>query len=114
MKRGTARGDRARGQSTVEYAILLAIVISAFIAIQFFVKQAAMGRMRSVTDQQIGRQWDPYSAFGKVTTTTSINEKQNLLVTGESKTELTGEEKNIRSAENEGVGEITIRDLFVP
>lgn len=101
-----------RGQSTVEYAVLLAIIISAFIAMQYYVKRAWMGRARTVTDQQIGRQWDPFAASGKSSVTTSTHQKQLLDTKGHSTTELTAAEKSNREANQETVAAITNKHLF--
>ena len=90
MTQRRSRGEQTRGQSTIEYAVLLAIVISAFLVIQIFVKRAAMGRMRSVTDQQLGRQWDPFNVSGTTSTTTTTHESQTLSTSGDSLTTITG------------------------
>ncbi len=42
---------RALGQSTTEYAVLLAIVASALIAMQVYIKRGVQGRLREMSDQ---------------------------------------------------------------
>lgn len=49
---------KKRGQSTLEYAILVVIVIMALIAIQAYLKRGIQGRMRDSADQ-IGEQFSP-------------------------------------------------------
>ena len=49
-----------RGQSTVEYAVLIAVIIGALIAMQIYMKRGTMGKLRESTDQ-IGDQFEPYS-----------------------------------------------------
>ncbi len=104
--------SKRHGQTTVEYAVLLAIVISAMILMQIYVKRASMGRMRTVTDQQLGRQWDPFAASGSLTLTTSTHQKSTLDPTGHSTNAMTGVEKNQRVADKETVEPITNDQLF--
>ncbi|MDD5004888.1 MAG: hypothetical protein PHS93_00050 [Candidatus Omnitrophica bacterium] len=49
---------KKRGQSTLEYAILVVVVIMALIAIQAYLKRGIQGRMRDSADQ-IGDQFSP-------------------------------------------------------
>ena len=49
---------RKRGQSTLEYAILIIIIIGALLAIQVYVKRGVQGRLRSAADD-IGDQFSP-------------------------------------------------------
>jgi len=42
---------RSLSQSTVEYAVLLAIVASAFIVMQVFVKRGIQGKIKDLADQ---------------------------------------------------------------
>lgn len=46
-----------RAQSTLEYAVLLAVVVAAILGIQVYSKRAVQGRLRQTADQ-IGAQWD--------------------------------------------------------
>lgn len=47
-----------RGQSTLEYAILIAIVVAALLTVQTYVKRGLQGRARSAADD-IGGQFSP-------------------------------------------------------
>lgn len=47
-----------RGQSTLEYAVLIAIVVAGLITIQSYVKRGLQGKMRSASDD-IGEQFSP-------------------------------------------------------
>jgi uncharacterized protein (UPF0333 family) len=49
---------KSRGQSTLEYAILIVVVIMALIGIQAYLKRGISGRMRESADQ-IGEQFSP-------------------------------------------------------
>ena len=84
---------RNRGQSTVEITVLIAVVIGALLAMQFYMKRATMGKLRSASDN-IGDQFNPsnteaHSVNGYVVTkgrdksdfdgssaSTSVNESQ--------------------------------------
>ena len=47
---------RKRGQSTLEYAILIIIIIGALLSIQVYIKRGIQGRLKSATDD-IGDQF---------------------------------------------------------
>ena len=50
--------NQKRGQSTLEYAVLVVIVIGALLSIQFYLKRGVQGRLKQASDD-IG---DQYSA----------------------------------------------------
>lgn len=60
---------KRRGQSTLEYAILIVVVIMALVGMQAYLKRGLSGRMRDSADQ-IGGQFNPNYAYGNVTTYT--------------------------------------------
>ena len=47
-----------KGQSTLEFAILIVIIIGALIAMQNFIKRGYQGRLRSASDE-MGEQYSP-------------------------------------------------------
>ena len=47
-----------QGQSTVEYAVLVAVVVGALIAMQIYMKRGVQDKLRSATDD-IGGQFSP-------------------------------------------------------
>ena len=60
-----------KGQNTAEYAILIAVVIGAIIAMQLYVKRGLQGKVRDVTDNvgaglldagytKVTNQYEPY------------------------------------------------------
>lgn len=60
-----------RGQSTLEYAVLIVVIIAALIAMQVYLKRGIQGRMRESSDQ-IGEQFSPgYTVSNRVTQTLS-------------------------------------------
>ncbi|MFH1360158.1 MAG: hypothetical protein ABIJ41_03875 [Candidatus Omnitrophota bacterium] len=64
-----------KGQSTVELAMLVIIVIGAFVAIQMYIKRGIQGRWKDAVDQ-FGSQYDP-----TVMTTNVIHRYQAEAVT---------------------------------
>ena len=50
--------NKKRGQSTLEYAVLITVIIAALIAIQTYIKRGVQGRLKSATDD-IGDQYSP-------------------------------------------------------
>lgn len=65
-----------KAQSTLEYAVIVAVVIGALLAMQTYIKRGVQGRLRSSTDN-IGDQYSAGSTTAKYTTTeeTSINQE---------------------------------------
>ena len=58
---------KRKGQSTVEYALIIAIVVAGLLAMQFYVKRGYSGRLKSAADD-MGDAYDPakYNATFKV------------------------------------------------
>jgi len=48
----------SKGQSAVEYALLLIIVMGAFVATSFYIKRGIQGRWKGAVDG-MGEQYDP-------------------------------------------------------
>jgi len=55
-----------RGQSLLEYCILLVIIIAAFVTMQIYMKRGVQGRWKDSVDQ-LGDQYDPGQMNGVVT-----------------------------------------------
>ncbi|GIW78166.1 MAG: hypothetical protein KatS3mg104_3229 [Phycisphaerae bacterium] len=66
---GIFRADR-RGQSIVEYAVVLVVFLAALLSMQIYIKRGIQGRWRDVVDG-IGEQYDP--AFTNATKTTTLS-----------------------------------------
>lgn len=58
-----------RGQSTLEYAVLIVVIIAALIAMQVYLKRGIQGGLREKSDQ-IGEQFSPGYTMTNLTTTT--------------------------------------------
>ncbi|MDD4938677.1 MAG: hypothetical protein PHE18_01585 [Candidatus Omnitrophica bacterium] len=57
-----------KGQSTLEYALIIAVVVGALLAMQIYMKRGMEGRMRKAADD-IGKQFDAEKTYVHHTTT---------------------------------------------
>ncbi len=69
---------RKKGQSTLEYAILVIIIIGALVAIQTYIKRGIQGRLKSAADD-IGDQFSPGNTNVTKTMTTSSSTSDTFL-----------------------------------
>jgi len=53
---------KKKGQSAVEYALVIIVAIAALLAINVYMKKGMQGRLKESTDQ-IGRQFDPKAGY---------------------------------------------------
>jgi hypothetical protein len=81
---------RQKGQSTLEYAILIIIIIGALLSIQVYIKRGIQGRLKSATDD-IGTQFSPGNTNVVKTMTTSSRSAETFL-DGVTRSELLGDE----------------------
>lgn len=65
--RSMHRTRSKRAQSSLELAILFAVVIIAFVALQFYVRNAASGRLKSSADSVSQTQFDPLKGKTNIT-----------------------------------------------
>ena len=81
---------RKKGQSTLEYAILIIIIIGALLSIQVYIKRGVQGRFKSAADD-IGDQWSPgYTNLTRRTVV--ISNTYDTFIKGETSSELTADE----------------------
>ena len=84
---------KMRGQSTLEYAVLIIIIIGALLAIQVYVKRGVQGRLRSAADD-IGDQFSPGNTnITKATTVTSST--HDTFIQGVTNSGLRGDEATV-------------------
>ena len=79
-----------KGQSTLEYAVLIIIIIGALLSIQVYIKRGIQGRLKSATDD-IGDQFSPGNTYVNKHTVTNAQEIQSSSQATGSRTELTGD-----------------------
>jgi len=67
--------NQKRGQSTLEYAVLIVVIIGALLSIQVYIKRGVQGRLKSAADD-IGDQYsDGNTNVIKITRTESNTEE---------------------------------------
>src|SRR3989338_1863438 len=81
---------RKKGQSTLEYAILIIIIIGALLSIQVYIKRGVQGRLKSATDD-IGTQFSPGNT-NVIKTMTTSSRSQETFRSGVTRSELLGDE----------------------
>ena len=64
--KGSLRPLRLQGQSTVEYAVVIAVIVAALVAMNIYMKRGVQGKLRSATDQ-VGEQYRPGLTTGQYT-----------------------------------------------
>lgn len=69
--------NHKKGQSTLEYALLIAAVIAGLVMMQMQIKRGIAGRLKSATDE-IGEQYDP-TKFESSYTTVSSSRRQDTV-----------------------------------
>ncbi len=81
---------RQKGQSTLEYAILIIIIIGALLSIQVYIKRGVQGRLKSATDD-IGDQFSPGNTNVTKTMTTG-SRSDDTFIAGVTTSTLVGDE----------------------
>ena len=67
--------NQKRGQSTLEYAVLIVVIIGALLTIQVYIKRGVQGRLKSAADD-IGDQYSDGNTNIVKTTVTSSNTEE--------------------------------------
>lgn len=81
---------RKKGQSTLEYAILIIIIIGALLSIQVYIKRGIQGRLKQAADD-IGDQFSPGQT--NVTSTMTVSSKtEDTFKAGVTSSTLTAQE----------------------
>ena len=81
---------RQKGQSTLEYAILIIIIIGALLSIQVYIKRGVQGRLKSATDD-IGDQFSVGNT-NVVKTMRTSSRSSDTFMAGVTRSELLGDE----------------------
>jgi hypothetical protein len=73
-----------KGQSTLEYAIIIAVIVGGLLVMQHYIKRGYEGKLKSASDD-MGEQFDPgyYTAHFN---TTQISEVNQTVLNGTSST----------------------------
>ena len=102
-----------RGQSTLELALTIVAVAAAAIAMSIFLKRSVMGKMRESGDQ-VGGQFSPLATNNNYNRTYDVKRHETSETDGSSKSEITADEKQTRTG-NENVNQkLDEEKLFNP
>ena len=66
-----------KGQSTLEYAIIVSVVIGGLLVMQHYIKRGYQGKLKSASDD-MGEQFDPDAYTGNFNITQSSKVKQTV------------------------------------
>lgn len=66
-----------KGQGTLEYAIIIVVVVAALIAMQWYIKGGYQGKLKQASDE-MGEQYSPTHVSSTYTTTTTANQQENI------------------------------------
>lgn len=85
--------NKKKGQSTLEYAVLITIIIAALLAMNQYIKRGIQGRLKSSTDD-VGDQFSPGNTNFKkrVVVGSTTNDQFGINGIGQQRTLLTGAE----------------------
>lgn len=84
-----------KGQSTLEYAIIVAVVIGGLLVMQHYVKRGYSGRLKSASDD-MGQQYDPATFSNNVNTVQSADVRQTVS-SGVTRTEQVSDQSQSRT-----------------
>jgi hypothetical protein len=73
--------NKRKGQSTLEYAVLIVIIIAALLAMNQYIKRGLQGRLKSSTDD-IGDQFSPGNTNYTKRVTTASNTSEQFGIAG--------------------------------
>lgn len=71
------RLNKRKAQSTLEYAVIIGVVVGALIMMQVYVKRGLQGRMKQASDD-IGDQFSPTQSQSTVITNSAVNSTENV------------------------------------
>ena len=93
---------KRKAQSTMEYAVLIIIIIGALLSIQVYIKRGIQGRLRSAADD-IGEQFSS-GKMNATTTTVSHSKTHDEYATGITTSTLDGKETSNTTVKSDMVG----------
>ncbi len=79
---------RAKGQSTLEYVILIGFIVSALIAMGVYMKRGVQGKLRESTDQ-VGEQYSVKNVTSDYSMDTNTIQHESVIKLGAGKTQTT-------------------------
>jgi len=92
-----------RAQSTLEYAVIIAVVVAGLIAMQAYMKRGLQGKLRQASDE-IGEQYSPGKTTGTTTTQSSVTSTESVTVSGGQPTTTSSNSSTQTRTHSENVG----------
>jgi len=68
---------RRKGQTTLEYGVIIAVVVAGLVAMQSYIKRSMQGRLKQSADD-IGEQYSPDTSSSTYTITTTMNTTETV------------------------------------
>jgi len=91
-----------RAQTTAEYAILIAIVVGAVVAMQVYVRRGLQARVKDAVDKTEGdifttKQYEPYYVDTSIDSTRDVKVTENIQAGGSATKTIEGEDVSSRT-----------------
>lgn len=94
-----------KGQSTLEYALIIAVVVAGLLLMQHYVKRGYAGRLKTASDD-MGEQFDPVKYSANFTLNQSSRVSQTVQNRGSATTHLADQISNRTG--NESLGTLNV------
>ncbi|MFH1077573.1 MAG: hypothetical protein V1753_12235 [Pseudomonadota bacterium] len=78
---------KTKGQSTLEYVILIGFVVAALIAMGVYMKRGIQGKLRESSDQ-VGEQYSAGNTVSKYIIKTDVQQTENMAAGGRTTTSI--------------------------
>ena len=88
-----------KGQNTLEYAVIIAVIVAALIAMQGYIKRGIQGKLKASSDD-IGDQFSAQTTSGNNITTLTATSNENIAAGAT--TVVTNQTQNKTTNENVG------------
>jgi len=90
--------NQKRGQSTLEYAVLIVVIIGALLTIQVYIKRGVQGRLKSAADD-IGDQYSDGNT-NEIKTTVRNSKTEEVFNAGTSSSNIIGNGETTNTTDN--------------
>lgn len=92
-----------KAQSTLEYAVIIAVVVAALIAMQAYLKRGLQGKIKQSSDD-IGEQFSPGQTTANTSITSNVSSTEKVTVADEKPTTATTSTQSQNRTHSESVG----------